>query len=226
MQHDLSGKTIVVTGASGTLGHALLDAFAATRATIAAIVPSEADAHRITPPPGADLWAFPADVTNEAAVRDAFDGIAEQFGGLHALVHAVGGWAAAPLLDTSLDEWRRLLDLNLTSTFLCFREAARRMTGQRGHLIAIASRQGADRAPAEQAAYGASKAGVIRLVESVAAEFQGHLTAHAIAPSMLTSDGSESGVSAAQIAELCVTLCGPTADALNGATLRAYGRKG
>ncbi len=226
MHLDLTGKVVVITGASGTLGQALVEAFAPTRATIAAIVPTEADAHRIQPPHGADLWAFPADVTSEGAVRDALDAIVEQFGAMHALIHGVGGWAAAPLLETTLEEWRRVLDLNLTSTFLCFREAARRMTGQRGHLIAIAARQGADKAPAEQGPYAASKAGVIRLVESVAAEFQGHLTAHAIAPSMLTATGSDSGVSAAEVAELCVCLCGSAADALNGATIRAYGRKG
>lgn len=226
MHPNLTGQTIVITGASGTLGQALVHAFAPTRATIAAIVPTEADARKIVAPAGADLWAFPADVTVEADVRNALDAIVEQFGRLDALVHTVGGWAASPLLDTSVDEWRRLLDLNLTSTFLCFREAARRMTGQAGHLIGFASRQGADRAPAEQAAYAASKAGVIRLIESIAAEFQGHITAHAVAPSMLAPEGSENGVSAAQVAALCVRLCAESGELLNGTTLRAYGRTG
>jgi 3-oxoacyl-[acyl-carrier protein] reductase len=226
MTPNLTGKIVVVTGASGTLGQALLDAFAPTRATLAAIVPTEAEAQKIRVPQGADLWAFPADVTDEAAVRDTFDGIADQFGGVDVLLHAVGSWQASPLLDTALEDWRRMLDLNLTSAFLCFREAARRMTGRTGRIIAFASRQGADRAPAEQAAYAASKAGLIRLVESTAAEFQGHITAHAIAPSMLAPDGSENGVSAAAIATLCLRLCTEAGDALNGATLRAYGRTG
>jgi 3-oxoacyl-[acyl-carrier protein] reductase len=223
---NLTGKIVVVTGASGTLGQALLDTFAPTRATLAAIVPTEAEAQKIRVPQGADLWAFPADVTDETAVRDTFDGIADQFGGVDVLLHAVGSWQASPLLDTALDDWRRVLDLNLTSAFLCFREATRRMTGRTGRLVAFASRQGADRAPAEQAAYAASKAGLIRLVESTAAEFQGHITAHAIAPSMLAPDGSENGVSTSTIATLCLRLCTEAGDALNGATLRAYGRTG
>lgn len=226
MTPNLTGKIVVVTGASGTLGQALLDTFAPTRATLAAIVPTEAEAQKIRVPQGADLWAFPADVTDEAAVRDTFDGISDQFGGVDVLLHAVGSWQASPLLDTAFDDWRRMLDLNLTSAFLCFREAARRMTGRTGRLIAFASRQGADRAPAEQAAYAASKAGLIRLVESTAAEFQGHITAHAIAPSMLAPDGSENGVSSSTIATLCLRLCTEAGDALNGATLRAYGRTG
>lgn len=226
MNTDLQGRTVVVTGASGLLGGHLVRAFAAHGATIAAVVPSEDEARRVVVPEGAQVWAFPADVTAEADVRRAFDAIQGQFGRLDVLVHAVGAWESSSILETSLEAWERVLRLNLTSAFLCFREAARLMTGRTGRLVGIAARQGADRGVADQAAYSAAKAGLVRLVESVAAEFHGHITAHAIAPSTLTKEPGSDGVSAAQIADLCVHLCLGAGDALNGATLRAYGLDG
>ena len=223
---DLRGRVVAVTGASGRLGRHLVHTFASQGATIAALVPTEADARAIPFPPGGEGWAFLADVTDEASVRQAFAGIQAQFGGLDVLVHAVGAWEASPLLETTAEAWNRLLALNLTSAFLCFREGARLMTGRSGRLIGIAARQGADRGVAEQAAYSASKAGLIRLVESVAAEFQGHVTAHAIAPSSLADEPGAEGVATADVARLCLALCTGAGDALNGSTLRAYGLNG
>lgn len=221
---DLTGKVIVVTGADGRLGQQVVQLLARHGATLAAVVLKEEDAARIPFPADAEGWAFPCDVTDEQDVARCFEGINRQFGGLDVLVHTVGGWAASDLQETDLAEWNRLLLLNLTSTFLCFREASRYMTGRKGRLIAIASSQGADRGVAGQAAYSASKAGVIRLVEATAAEFQGHVTAHAIAPSTLVGPGEPGGgVRASEVAELCLYLCGSGGDALNGSTLRAYG---
>ncbi len=221
---DLRGQIIAVTGADGRLGQQVVQQLARQGATIAAIVLNEELAARIPFPEDAEGWAFPCDVTQEESVQRCFEAISRQFGGVDVLVHTVGGWASSDLHETSLDEWNRLLCLNLTSTFLCFREATRYMTGRKGRLIAVASAQGADRGVAGQAAYSASKAGVIRLVESVAAEFYGHITAHAIAPSTLVGGDEEgAGVRVGDVAELCAFLCAGGGDALNGATLRAYG---
>lgn len=221
---DLKGQTIVVTGADGRLGQQVVQLLARQGATIAAIVLNEGDAVRIPFPEDAEGWAFPCDVTKPDQVARCFEAINRQFGGLDVLIHTVGGWAASDLQETTLEEWDRLICLNLTSAFLCFREASRYMTGRKGRLIAIASGQGADRAVAGQAAYSAAKAGVIRLVEATAAEFKGHVTAHAIAPSTILAAGEQGdGVRASEVAELCLFLCGGGGDALNGATLRAYG---
>lgn len=221
---DLRGLKIAVTGADGRLGKAVVQTLARRGAAIAAVVRHEADAATIPFPDDAEGWAFPCDVTREDAVVSCFQAIHHQLGGLDALVHTVGGWASSDLHETTLDEWSRLMALNLTSTFLCFREASRYMTGGRGRLIAIAAGQGADKGRGGQAAYSASKAGVIRLVEAAAEEFQGHITAHAVAPSILLEEGETGkGVSAKAIAELCAHLCAGGGDALNGATLRAYG---
>ena len=221
---DLRGQTIAVTGADGRLGQQVVQLLARQGATIAAVVLREEMAARIPFPDDAEGWAFPCDVTKPEDVHRCFEAVSRQFGGIDVLVHTVGGWASSDLQETSLDEWNRLICLNLTSTFLCFREASRYMTGRKGRLIAITASQGADRAVAGEAAYSAAKAGVIRLVEATAAEFQGHVTAHAIAPSTIIGADEEGvGVRASEVAELCLFLCAGGGDALNGATLRAYG---
>ncbi len=221
---DLRGQKIAVTGADGRLGQHVVRLLAEQGATIAAIVLHEEDAARIPFPEDAEGWAFPCDVTDQDAVAHCFEAINRQFGGIDVLVHTVGGWATSDLQETTLEGWNNMMMLNLTSTFLCFREASRYMTGRKGRLIAIASAQGADRGRAGQAAYSAAKAGVIRLVEATAAEYQGHITAHAIAPSvLLADDGQGDGVRASEVANLCLYLCAGAGDTLNGATLRAYG---
>lgn len=226
---DLQHKIVVVTGASGRFGQQVVTRFARAGAVIAAVVRREEDAQRIPFPEDGEGWAFPADVTDEASVQACFEQIGSQFGRIDVLIHAVGTWEARPLLETSLAAWEHILRVNLTSAFLCFREAARWMQGQGGRLIGFASGQGADLAPPQQGAYAAAKAGLLRLVEATAAELaataHGGITAHAIVPStiLIDHDGSQAGVRADDLVELCVYLCSPAGAAHNGAALRAYG---
>ncbi len=216
---DLTGKIIVVTGANGRLGRRMAQGFEAHGATVAAVV-------RETPERVPDGRAvFVADVTDEASVDACFGEIARRFGRLDALVHTVGLWEARPFLETSAGDWERVMRGNLTSAFLCFRAAARAMRGRSGRLIGITSGQGADRGRAEQAAYSAAKAGIVRLVEAVAEECAGSgLTAHAVAPSFIRyAEDDPPGVDAGDLVALCRYLCTDAGAALNGAVLRAYG---
>ncbi len=219
--NNLGEAVVVVTGAAGRLGRCMRQRFADHGATVAALV---RDPSRLPEsPPG---QVFKANVTDEAEVVAGFQRIGETFGHVDALVHTVGAWDGRPLLETSLDDWERIVRLNLTSAFLCFREAARLMQGRGGRLIGVASGQGADKGRAQQGAYSAAKAGLVRLVEAVAEEFEGTgITAHAIAPSFILFDdpGDQQGVPVFDLVDLALYLCGPSGASLNGATLRAYG---
>lgn len=217
---DLSGHVVVVTGAQGRLGRVVARHLAEAGARVAGL---DRAAHDV-----GDLSVV-ADVTDEAAVADAFARVAADLGEPDGLVHTVGMWAGAPFAETTLDAWRTVLAVNLTSTFVVFREAVRRMraSGHTGRLVALASGQGADKGVAEQAAYSASKAGVVRLVESVAAEYRAdEVSAAAVAPSMILFGDEEEGtrgVEADEVARLCVTLCGSAGGVHSGSVLRAYG---
>lgn len=217
---DLSGRVVVVTGAAGRLGGVVVGHLSAAGARVAGL---DREPHAV-----GDV-ALEADATREGDTAAALATVAERLGEPDAVVHTVGMWAGSPFTATALDDWRTVLDVNLTSTFLVFRAALRRMVeaGKGGRLVAMASGQGADRGVAEQAAYSAAKAGVVRLVEAVAAEYRhADVAAAAVAPSMILYGGEPEGtrgVEADEVARLCVTLCGPAGDVHSGSVVRAYG---
>lgn len=217
---DLTGHLVVVTGAAGRLGAVVVRQLAAAGARVAALdrdVPEDGD------------LALVGDATDERSMAAAFDRVEQEMGTPQAVVHTVGMWGGGPLAETELSAWQTVLDVNLTSAFLVFREAARRMlrAGAGGQLVGIASGQGVDRGVAQQAAYSASKAGVLRLVEAAAAEYRdAGISASAVAPSLILfgDEGEDArGVDVEEVAQLCVTLCGPAGTVHNGSVLRAYG---
>ncbi|MDT0630285.1 SDR family NAD(P)-dependent oxidoreductase [Rubrivirga sp. S365] len=218
---DLTDRVVVVTGAAGRLGRVVVDQLEDAGARVASLDQDPSGA--------AGALVLKADVTDEHSVAEAFGTVAERMGTPDAVVHTVGMWDGRPFAETTLAEWRAVLDVNLTSVFIVFREAVRRMAaaGVPGHLVGVASGQGVDRGAPEQAAYSASKAGVLRLVESVAAEHRdAEITATAVAPSLiLFGDEPEDarGVDVAEVAGLCVTLCGTAGTIHNGSVMRAYG---
>ena len=212
--------TTVITGANGRLARYLAASFAPTSDLI--MVDRETSSRPL--PPNA-TW-HTADLTDEAAVTALFQEIAAAVPSIDVLIHTVGNWDGRPFVDTSLEDWNNVMHVNLQTAFLCFREACRHMQDKGGCLIGVTSGQGADRGVAQQAAYSAAKAGVMRLVEAVAAEFQDpQIRAHAIAPSMILYDGMEdqAGVRAQDLADACQFLVSPVGGALNGQVMRVYG---
>ena len=219
MTTDLSGKTIILTGAFGRLGRTLTRRLLDDGATVAGI-----DRHTADPVVDSDcLHLFKADVSDGGEVEAVFAQIQDAVGPADGLVHTVGMWDGQPFAETPLEDWETMLRVNLTSTFLCFRAAARQMQEAGGRLVGIASRQGADRGVAQQAAYSASKAGLVRIVEAIAAEYDGQITAAAVAPSTILFGRDGDGVSAERIAALCAYLCTDEGAVHNGTVLRAYG---
>ena len=217
---DLSAQTVYVTGAGGRLGRVLLRHLQDAGATVVAL-------DLVRPDIDGLAHAAAVDLADEEAVVAAFAAAVEAVGAPDALVHVAGSWDGRPLVETSLADWNGQIQPNLTTAFLCFREAARHMLqSDGGRLVGIASRQGADGAPAQQAAYAAAKAGVVRLVEACAAEFEGRgITATAVAPSTILF-GNEApgtpGISADEVAATCAQLCA-TRQAANGEVVRLYG---
>ncbi len=215
MEGILNDHVVLITGASGRLGKVVTTSFENAGARVVRAETGEGDS---------------VDLTDERAVEAFFSTL--QSGGLRldAVVHTVGMWDGRPLTGTDLEHWKLVMDVNLTSTFLVFREALRlheRIGGDHDlRLIAFASGQGADRGRSKQAAYSAGKAGVVRLVESVAEEYADrNVSAHAIAPSMILFEGMEDqkGIPVQDLANLCMLLAGSAGEALNGAVIRAYG---
>ena len=223
----LENTIVALTGAGGRLGGVITRKLFEAGATVAAIDIRPINELPDSPPrSGGRATSFTTDLADEASVVQTFAQIEEELGPLGGLIHTVGMWGGAPFAETEMATWETMLKVNLTTTFLCFREAVRRMNGRGGRLVAIASGQGADGGVAEQGPYSAAKAGVVRIVEAVAAEYDGRITAAAVAPSMILFGGEDKdarGVSVEAIADLCVYLVGEGGAIHNGQVIRAYG---
>jgi NAD(P)-dependent dehydrogenase (short-subunit alcohol dehydrogenase family) len=113
------------------------------------------------------------DISNEAAVVQMAKQVEDRFGRIDVLVNNAGISCITPAEDTTVAEWRKVIDINLLGTFLCCREFGRMMLAQRaGNIVNVASVAGL-LGVAERAAYNASKHGVVGLTRTLAAEWGG-----------------------------------------------------
>jgi NAD(P)-dependent dehydrogenase (short-subunit alcohol dehydrogenase family) len=139
--------------------------------------------------------ALTADSTDERAVDAALDHLAETTGraARDAVVCNAGIVRFGPLLDASVDDWRAVVDVNLTGTFVTARAVARRLVaaGQPGAIVTVTSMNGVAPGPSS-GAYGATKAGVARLTQQMALEWGAHgIRANAVAPGLIDAGMSE-----------------------------------
>jgi 3-oxoacyl-[acyl-carrier protein] reductase len=189
---DLSGKVVLVTGASRGIGKAIAGSMAAHGALLAVnnmdLETARSAADDIIASGGAAL-AVCADVTDGEAVNGMIDTIVAHYGRLDVLVNNAGITRDQLLIRMSDDDWDRVLSVNLKGAFLCTRAALRPMIKNRwGRIISIASIVGIT-GNAGQANYAASKAGLIGFTRSVAREVASRgITANAIAPGFIDTD--------------------------------------
>ena len=158
-------QVILITGAAGGLGQALVEAFAAADWQVVA-------GWHQTPLSGqpANVFPTPLDVTAAESVSAAFAETLARFGRLDALINNAGIARDALVAQMSDDDWHRVLDVNLKGAFLCAQAALRPMLKQRdGHILNISS-FGGRVGRAGQANYAASKAGLIGLTQALAKE--------------------------------------------------------
>jgi|SRR5208282_998216 len=170
---QLDGKVALVTGASAGIGKGIANAFAkeGARLIIASRNKSKLDAtanELISQ--GTTVLSVPTDVTQETQVAALFEKIMQEFGRLDILVNNAGVYQEASLEETSLEVWRRTMDVNLTGPFLCSREAMKIMKTQRwGRIINIGSISAQMPRP-NAAPYSCSKMGLIALTKTTALE--------------------------------------------------------
>ena len=175
----LDGKAGIVTGVSSGLGFAFVEGLAEAGADllIAArrIDRLEKVAEKISKSTGRKIIPLKVDVTSEEDIKNMVRRADAAFGRIDVIVNNAGVAVMKPAVQVELEEWNKVIDVNLTGVFLCAREAAKYMIekGIKGSIINIASGYGelADTTPASS--YYASKAGVINLTRGLANEW-GH----------------------------------------------------
>ena len=172
---DLSGRSAVVTGGNGGIGYGMAKALLAAGARVAiwgSNAEKTAKAKSLLAAEAGPVEAFVCDVTDEAQVDRTFAASVEALGKVDACFANAGVSARpTPLLDMTLEEFRRVLRVNLEGTFLTFRAAARHMVehGAGGVLVSTASTAAIEGA-ARNSHYGASKGGLTAYVRALAVE--------------------------------------------------------
>ena len=226
MSNDLEGRQVVVTGASGGLGPAVVEALRAAGATCHLPLLTGGDsAHPAT----GVVVAEGVNLTDEGAVRAFYSSRPP----LWASVHLAGGFQAAPLLDTSLADLRKQLDLNLTTAFLCCREAARNMRAAGGGRIVNVGSRAAAEPTGGSVAYTVAKAGVAALTQALADELRGEgVLVNAVLPSIIDTPANRAAMpkadharwpKPAEIAAAIAWLVSPANRLTSGALVPVYG---
>jgi NAD(P)-dependent dehydrogenase (short-subunit alcohol dehydrogenase family) len=181
---DLNGRTAVVTGGAQGFGKAITERFVASGAKVAIWDHDHALADRTAQTIGNAVSAFKVDVTDSAAVEKTRDDTLKAFGKIDILVNNAGiAGINKTVWETDLDEWRKVLRINLDGPFICCKAIVPTMISQSyGRIVNIASIAGKEGNP-NAAHYSASKAGLIALTKSLGKELASHnILVNAVTP--------------------------------------------
>ena len=185
-EYNLNGKVAVITGASKGLGKAMALALGGAGASIALAsrdVEQLNQVKKAVEDVGGKAQVFQADVSEEAQIRKLEHDVMGLFNGVHILINNAGINLRKPLVEFTLEEWRRVLDTNLTSVFLMCRSFVPHMKGTGyGRVINMASMMSRVSLPG-RSAYSASKTALLGLTRALALELaEDNITVNAISP--------------------------------------------
>lgn len=225
----MNGKVVVITGASGALGKVVIEAAVARGAKVAAI-----DHAATTIPATADqLHLGGVDLSDANQATQAINAAAAHFGRLDALINIAGAFSFETVADGDPKTWQRLYAINVLTALNASRAAIPHLGASgTGRIINIGA-MGALQAGAGMGPYAASKAGVHRLTEALAAELKGKVTVNAVLPSTIDTPANRRDMPKAdfskwvtpdELANVILFLVSGEASAVTGALLPVNGR--
>lgn len=226
VQFDFTDRVAVVTGATGALGSALTDRFAAAGADVVGIDVA-------SPASSPDTMEFyEADLTVPTATETVIADIVAEYGRLDYLLTAAGMWRGGhPLAETPTEEFDGLMAVNLKTLFLSAKYALPHLEETEGAIVAVSARSSLNGGTGD-GPYRASKAGVRLLVETIAQEHLGTVRANAVMPSvidtpanreMMPDSDHDAWVDPHEIATVMMFLCSEGAAPTSGAAVPVYG---
>lgn len=193
---SLNRKVAIVTGGAKGIGFAVARRLTESRATVVIADSDIIAGHQAVENLCLSKKQFvPIDVTNPDDVAGMLRYTVRKFGGVDILVNNAGIYPFKPMVDMSLEEWGKVINTNLTSTFLVNQAAARQMIeqGRGGRIINIGSVDSLKPWMVGSASYDASKAGILGMSKSLALELAPHgITVNVVAPGDIDTPGSRS----------------------------------
>jgi NAD(P)-dependent dehydrogenase (short-subunit alcohol dehydrogenase family) len=225
----MNGKVIIVTGASGALGKVVAKQALSRGARVAGIdhAPSQAAAEATR------IELGDVDLTDAAQAKKAVDAVLTHFGRLDALINIAGGFAFETVAEGDAKTWQRMYALNVMTALNATQAALPHLSASPAGRIINVGAMGALQAGAGMGPYAASKAGVHRLTEALAAEWKGKITVNAVLPSTIDTAANRASMPKAdfakwvtpeELANVILFLASDEASAITGALLPVNGR--
>lgn len=224
----IESRVVVVTGAAGALGSAVVRRLAQDGAAVVAL--DFAETGKL--PTAAVLALGGVDLSNASDAAQAFETVGERFGSIRALVNVAGGFAWETIADGSAETWDRLYNLNVR-TALNAAKAALGVISDGGAIVNVGAGAAA-RADVGMGAYAASKAGVARLTEALAAELRDRrIRVNAVMPSIIDTPANRADMPTAdfgkwvttdELANAIAFLISDEASGITGASVPVSGR--
>jgi NAD(P)-dependent dehydrogenase (short-subunit alcohol dehydrogenase family) len=187
---DLTGKTAIITGGGRGLGEQIAEGFAEAGANVVLCSRKEEAcatvANRLAEL-GVETLALKCDVTSKGEVKHVVDQTLQRFGSIDILVNNSGATWGAPAVDMPLEAWQKVMDVNVTGTFLMSQEVGKQMIKQKSgkiiNIASIAGLGGSDARFMDAIGYNTSKGAVITFTKDLAAKWgQYNINVNAIAP--------------------------------------------
>jgi NAD(P)-dependent dehydrogenase (short-subunit alcohol dehydrogenase family) len=248
MSVELAGARVIVSGAAGGVGKATIDKLLACGARVCATDIDPAVTQHARQGSRGEVVTIVADVTKSADVDRIFACAEAAFGGVDCVVSNAASIVTKSVLDTTEDDWDRMLDTNAKSLFLMLKRALPPMMARRaGSIVATASISSVVGLPT-QAAYAASKGAVLQLIRQTAVEYAGTgVRINAVGPGSITRtkildsylaglDDPDAGAAAIkgahpmgrwaepeEVADAIVFLAGPTSTFITGQIIMVDG---
>jgi NAD(P)-dependent dehydrogenase (short-subunit alcohol dehydrogenase family) len=225
----MDGKVVVITGASGALGRVVAEVALARGARVAGVDHAAAQ----IPATENRIELGGVDLSDAAAAKKALDAVAAHFGSVDALVNIAGGFAFETVAEGDPKTWQRMYALNVLTALNASRSALPHLAASAAGRIINIGAMGALQAGAGMGAYAASKAGVHRLTEALAAEWKGKITVNAVLPSIIDTPANRASMPSAdfakwvtpqELAEVILFLASDAASAVTGALIPVSGR--
>ena len=229
-------RTVLITGATGTVGRVVAETFAQTGARLAVTGRRESALQALAGVlslPDERLLVMPADLADSKNVLALVSAIDARWGGVDVLLNVAGGWrGGSRVADLKEPEWDAILDMNLRSAFLINRAVLPHMVEQRwGRIVNFGSRAVVSPG-AKQVAYNVAKSGVVALTQSISSDYRRRgVAANVVLPAIIDTPQNREGspdadhtrwVPPGDLAELLLFLASDAGGSLNGASIPVF----